>query len=97
MDSVAIDTFVEAQESFETYVFRFEFLGLNAKITEEWENKSRFVTEIGSKCFILAVNLFAPRKLSKVTYKELVEALEQHFKPSLLDIKERYYFYKFQQ
>ena len=73
------------------------FLCLNAKITEEVDKKSRFLTEIGCKCFILAVNLFAPRELSNVTYKELVVALQLHFKPKLLEIMERFNFHQYKQ
>lgn len=77
---------------FSTYVARFrQFITLNN--VPEAKRVATFLTCIGDAHFQLLVNLLAPDDPATKTVDELVQALQAHFEPPVLEVAERQKFY----
>ena len=62
-------------------------------ITEDAKKKKIFLAVAGPATFNILRNLIAPRKLSDHTYRENVEVLAKHFKPTPSEIVEQFKFH----
>ena len=83
----------EESEKFATYVDRV-CLYFEANEIADDRKVSAFLSIIGPKLYSLTKDLVSPKSPKDCTFKELVQALENHYKPQVIIIYERFKFYK---
>lgn len=88
-----ISEFKEGQEDFESYLERLD-MWMTTNSVEDDKKVSVFLSVIGADTYRLLKNLISPDKPSTKTYRQLCEALGNHYKPKPLIIVERFRFQK---
>ena len=88
-----VEEFNGSKEDWPQYVERLgHFFAVN-DITEDGKKKEIFLAVVGPATFNILRNLIAPKKPGDHTYKENVEVLAKHFKPTLSEIVGRFKFH----
>ena len=82
----------EESEDFETYVDRVELFFLANSIDDE-KKVPMFLSLLGAKVYGLLQNLVSPKKPKDCLYKDLVKTLQNHYKPKVIVVYERFKFY----
>ncbi len=93
--------FVGAPESFilskgadwKLYTQRFEHFAKANKVEDD-QRKHLLLALMGAPTYKLLANLAAPTEPGELSYKDVVDKLEAHFKPKPIIIAERFRFYK---
>ena len=88
----SIGTFDSRIEDFEAYIERIKHYFTANDIKKE-KHASVLLSLIGPKGFTLASNILAPKALSSVTFDEIVDALNGHYRPKKIIIYERFKFH----
>ena len=88
-----IAPFDETIEDFESYCERVS-LYFTANDIKEEKKVPVFLTLVGAKIYTLAKNLLSPKDPAKCTINEITNVLNNHFKPKVIVIYERFKFYK---
>ena len=94
-------SFVGAPEPFDSangadwtlYTQRFEHFA-KANNVEDDQKRHLLLALVGAPTYKLLANLVAPTEPGELTYKEIVDKLQAHFKPKPIIIAERFRFYK---
>lgn len=87
----SIGEYKESSEDFESYLGRFEqWIIANAVPADKMV--SALLSTIGPEAHRLLKNLTSPTKPSTMSYKVLIKALTDHFKPQPNVIAERFRF-----
>ncbi|XP_043246356.1 uncharacterized protein LOC122393939 [Amphibalanus amphitrite] len=89
----SISTFDPSIDRFDTYRELFDHFCVSNKILGD-KKKSVFLTCIGTVAYSKLKDLIIPRTVEDCTYDELVDLLSAHYKPSNIEIAERYKFFK---
>ena len=89
----AIGEYKEGQEDFESYLERLD-MWMTANDVADDKKVSVFLSVIGADAYRLLKNLVSPDKPSTKTFKDLCDALGNHYKPKPLVIVERFRFQK---
>ena len=82
----------EESEKFTTYVARVKLYFTANQIAQERQVPA-FLSIIGPKLFALTSDLVSPRSPQECSLDELITALNNHFKPQVIVIYERFKFY----
>ena len=82
----------DESEKFATYVDRVQ-LFFEANAIEERKQVPAFLSLIGPKLFGLVKDLVSPKAPKECSMTELVEVLNNHYKPQVIVIYERFQFY----
>ena len=88
-----VEEFNGSKEDWPQYVERLGHFFAANDITEDDKKKEIFLAVVGPAMFNILRNLLAPKKPGDHTYKENVEVLAKHFKPSPSEIVERFKFH----
>ena len=75
------------------YTQRFEHFAKANKIDDD-QKKHLLLALMGAPTYKLLANLAAPTEPGELTYEDVVDKLEAHFKPKPIIIAERFRFYK---
>jgi len=89
----SLSTFENHQETWDTYVDRFEIYCTVNDVTEAKKTKV-LLNMMGSQTFGLLQNLAAPKKPGDLTFSEVVTLLRKHLNPAPLIIAERFKFHR---
>ena len=89
----SISTFDPSVDRFDTYNELFNHFCVSNDITGE-RKKSAFLTCIGAVAYRQVKDLIIPKKVEDSSYEEIVNILSEHYKPSCIEIAERYKFFK---
>lgn len=81
------------QESFESYMERFEQFVIVNGVKEE-KKVPLFLTVIGHKCYDILRSSLLPEKPASKTYEQLKKVLQDYYAPEKCIIAERYRFHK---
>ena len=88
-----IGAFIEGEEDFESYAQRCEnFLKINK--VAEGDKLLYFLTLVGPKTYGLIKNLVYPNTPEESEYKDVKQALLDHYKPQKNPVYERFVFYQ---
>ena len=87
------DTFNEHEETWESYVERFEMFTTANGIQNDLK-KSHLISLMGAKTYALLKNLASPTKPSDLSYEAIKEHLTKHLSPKPSKIAERFRFLK---
>ena len=79
--------------SFEEWVEVLDTWMTSNDIQDEPKKRAIFLTNLGSKAYHTLRSLLQPQKPVDKTYKECVDALQNHFSPKPTEIVQRYKFY----
>ena len=90
----APEPFDERTEDWTSYAQRFENFLLANNVKEDEKKRHLLLAMIGGRTFKLLANLVAPKKPGEVEYTAIHQVLQDHFKPRLIKIAERFRFYK---
>ena len=92
--SATIGTIGPYQESedFETYVDRVE-LFFDANSIADDKKVSTFLSIVGPQVYGLVQNIVSPKKPKDCTYKDIIKGLQNHYKPKVIVVFERFKFY----
>ena len=83
----------DESEKFSTHVDRVK-LYFEANSIAENKQVPAFLSLIGPKLFSLTTDLVSPRTPKECTLEELISALNNHYKPQVIVIYERFKFYR---
>ena len=87
----SIGQFDSAEESWQSYVERFE-LFVDCNGISEAKKLSTLLTVMGVRTYSLLKDLITPNKPSEKTYKEIIDTISQHLHPKPSFITERFKF-----
>ena len=88
-----IGPFNEAEETWTEYVERLEQYFIANDVEDDKKQRAIFLSVCGPKTYSLLRDLLQPRKPSATEFKEIVETLERHFRPTPNVIFERFKFH----
>jgi len=87
-----VDTFNEAEDTWQAYVERLEHFFTANEIVSEPKRKAILLSSVGPKTYKLLSNLVAPRKPGDVPYHEIIDVLQNHHNPRPSTIVQRFKF-----
>ena len=91
MAKAGLAVFDSTQETWDTYVDRFEIYCSVSDVTEDKQPKV-LLNMMGAKTYRLLQSLVAPNKPATLTYAEVVTTLRTHLDPAPLVVAERFTF-----
>ena len=89
----SMSTFDPSVDRFDMYQELFNHFCVSNDIAGE-KKKSAFLTCIGTAAYSKVKDLIIPKKIEDCTYDEIVQLLSEHYKPSCIEVAERYKFFK---
>ena len=80
------------QDDWELYVERMNYYFVANNVTQVAKKKAILLTEIGRKAYQITRNLLVPSTPGEATFNQIVTLMQEHTKPTLSAIVQRFKF-----